>query len=188
VCVGEKTNKHGGRIDGETRSFSAAVGMRGEFSFKLCACSARCYAAVRDRSAFLAASISSLECLLCRSLISRYAGTAVICKIEVVCALLLRSSTRVFIPFAHQTAAIIRAGWADLATVEGGCKSRPLWRFSTLIGSNVVFLELRVGLPANGIVVRPWVTFVGPSAIRIVLYVYFPKKVNLIQVARFKTV
>lgn len=47
----------------------------------------------------------------------------------------------VFIPFAHQTAAIIRARWADLATVEGSCKARPLPRIYVLIGSRVIFLD-----------------------------------------------
>lgn len=63
-----------------------------KFCFKLCARSARFYALVRDRSAFLSLSMSSLKCLLCCSINCRYAGTTIFSKIEVVYVLLLCSS------------------------------------------------------------------------------------------------
>ena len=53
----------------------------GKFCFKLCAGSARFYAAVRDRSASPCLCMSSLTCLLWCSPISLLAGAAVIRKI-----------------------------------------------------------------------------------------------------------
>lgn len=83
----------------------------------------------------------------------------------------------VFIPFAHQTAAIIRARQADLATVEGSYRARLPPRLCVLIGSYVIA------------VVTYWSTsqqyrrsslidVVGLVVIRNVLYVYLPEKLT----------
>lgn len=47
----------------------------------------------------------------------------------------------VFIPFAHQTAAIIRARWAGLPTVESNYRARLLWISSCRLAWVLYFLD-----------------------------------------------
>lgn len=70
--------------------FSAAAWRKGKFTFKLCAGSARFYAAITDHSAHPYVSMPSLKCFLTCCSIEKYAGCRVIGKNELVYVLLPR--------------------------------------------------------------------------------------------------
>lgn len=96
-----------------------------KFWFKLCAGSARFYAAVRGRSAFLCSPMSSLTCTLSGFFIFRFAGASESWKIEVVYVLLACSSALGLYPVCASNRRHHQSEVGGPSTVEGSWRARP---------------------------------------------------------------
>lgn len=98
-------------------------------------------------------------------------------KLKLFMCYSLLSMPSVFMPFAHQTAAIIRAGWVELVPVASSCRTRLLFKICSRIGYLAVsFFSQLVSYPMESQFVFDVVVLI---IIRNALFVYLKKGKNL---------